>query len=179
MDLSWKNRALLIGDTVLIPLKGYRACWRGLKSSTGIYFSSKLCMQNSHKKCLLMNLSCSELARPFLGDPLWHRCEVHNLSHPCPPPFSSSPRGKNPEEKLSAANPLAISFEMGEPLRGPVAQHDPPGAILLLGSDSPCRDTSPSAQVPLAAPCPSQPPSSGVDAALEHLAESQGFTILA
>jgi len=97
-DLSWKNRTLLIGGTLLILLKGYRACWRGLKSSAGIYFSSKLCMQNSHKKGSWMNLSCPELALqifsvPLLGDLLRCKHVAHNLSHPCPsPPLSSSPR---------------------------------------------------------------------------------------
>lgn len=93
-DLSGKIRALLIGVTLLIPLKGYRPCWRGLKSSTGMYFSSKLCMQKSHKKGGSMNLSCPELALPLLGDLLCHRHVAHDLSHPCPPPFSSW--GKEP-----------------------------------------------------------------------------------
>lgn len=89
-DLSRQNRALLIGGTLLIPLKGYRACWKELKSSTGIYFSSKLCMQNSHKKGGLMNLSCPELALHLLADLLWLRHMAHELPHPCPPPPSSS-----------------------------------------------------------------------------------------
>lgn len=86
MDLSWKNRELLIGGTLLIPLKGYRACCRRLKSFTGIYFSSKLCMQNNHKKGGSMKHSCPALALPHLGNLLWRGNVAHNISHPCSPP---------------------------------------------------------------------------------------------
>lgn len=117
-DLSRQNRALLIGGTLLIPLKSYRACWKELKSSTGIYFSSKLCMQNSHKKGGSMNLSCPELALHLLADLLWLRHMAHELPHPCPPPSSSSQGRKNDNGKLSAANLLSVSFELFDPLAG-------------------------------------------------------------
>lgn len=53
-----------------------------------------------------MNLSCPELALYLPADLLWLRHMAHELSHPCPPPSSSSQRGKNSKGKLSAANPL-------------------------------------------------------------------------
>lgn len=110
------NRALLIGGTLLIPLKGYRARWKGLKSSAGIYFSSKLSMQSSHKKGGSTNLSCPELALHLPADLLWLRHMAHELSRPCPHPSSS--RGKEQQGEALSSNLLSVSFEMCGPRAG-------------------------------------------------------------
>lgn len=124
-----------------------------------------------------MNLSCPELALHLLADLLWLRHMPHELSHPCPPPSSSSQGGKNDKGKLSAANLLSVSFEMCNPLAG--AQW--PSSAWLAPACSLAQTSHAGTPIPVLGSF-WQPPagalSSSIAAALGSLAELEGFAVL-
>lgn len=128
-----------------------------------------------------MNLSCPELALHLLADLLWLRHMAHELSHPCPPPSSSSQGEKNDNGKLSAANLLSVSSEVCDPLAVPGWPLPAPWLRLPVQGHQP-RCWDPSARMDQVLGSLWQPTagalSTSIAAALGSLAELEGFAVL-